>query len=501
MLGKHETIHGSWNSQLTFVLAATGAAVGLANLWKFPYLAGMHGGGFVIAYALCLLLVGIPIVMAEVALGRQGRKSPITSLNSLVTKAGSARAWKSIGILSVVSGFLILALYSVVGGMALAYVFSSAFGEFAGGGPAQVVDVLRRLQSSPSYFSSWHTLFLLLVVVVLARGVNRGLERAARILLPLMVVLIMILLFFSIQNGEMAKGANYLFTMRKLTPQAWLDALGHAFFTLGIGTGAMMAYGAYMPSRAKIGRLMLIVALLDLLVAVAAGLVIFPILFAGDLEPIAGFGLIFHSMPLAYSSMDGGQFMSVMFFVLVTFAAWSSAIAVMEPAVAWCVEKFNVNRRFATLIVAVAAWGVGVAAILSFSSWQNVQLSGISIFNGLDIVTSRFLLPLGGFLIAVYVGWVLKKEFIGSEFSNYQPWFFSLWRLILRWFAPIAVITIFVANLIELGEDLCKKEDSVFCSAFGSMSKQSLPGSHTLPPGSSQLNPLPVEQAVPVSVE
>ncbi|UZE96833.1 sodium-dependent transporter [Alkalimarinus alittae] len=467
MLGKHETIHGSWNSQLTFVLAATGAAVGLANLWKFPYLAGLHGGGFIIAYALCLLLVGIPIAMAEVALGRQGRKSPITSINALVKKAGSAPAWKSIGVLSVISGFMILTLYSVVGGMALAYVFSSAFGEFVGGEPAQVVDVLRRLQSSPSYFSSWHTLFLLLVVVVLARGVNRGLERAVRILLPLIAVLMLILLLFSVQNGAMKEGVNFLFSMRKLTPQGWLDALGHAFFTLGVGAGAMMVYGAYMPSHAKIGRLMLIVAVLDLVVAVAAGLVIFPILFVSSLEPVAGFGLVFHSMPLAYSTIEGGQFMSVMFFVLVTFSAWSSAIAVMEPAVAWCVEKFNVNRRFATLLVAVSAWGVGVAAILSFSSWQGVQFSGIGIFNGLDIATSRLLLPLGGLLISLYVGWVLQKEFIGPQFENYQPWFFSLWRLILRWFAPVAIVTIFVSNLFELGEDLCEKgSDSLLCSTL-----------------------------------
>ncbi|WP_250655173.1 sodium-dependent transporter [Alkalimarinus coralli] len=466
MLGKHETIHGSWNSQLTFVLAATGAAVGLANLWKFPYLAGVHGGGFIIAYALCLLLVGIPVVMAEVALGRQGRKSPIGSINALVVRAGSARAWKSIGILAVISGFLILTLYSVVGGMALAYVFSSAFGEFVGGQPGQVVDVLRRLESSPSYFSSWHTLFLLLVVVVLARGVNRGLEKAARILFPMMVILISVLLLFSMRHGEMERAVNFLFTLRKLTPQAWMDALGHAFFTLGIGAGAMMVYGAYMPGRAKIGRLMLTVALLDLLVAVAAGLVIFPILFVGHLEPIAGFGLIFHSAPLAYSTLEGGQFMSVIFFVLVTFAAWSSAIAVMEPAVAWCVEKFNVNRRFATLLVAIAAWGVGVAAILSFSSWQHVQLYGINVFNGLDIVTSRLLLPVCGLLIALYAGWFLKKEFIGEQFANYQSWFFSLWRLILRWFAPLAVVTIFFVNLFELRHDLCEKDHRrAFCSA------------------------------------
>lgn len=467
MLGKHETVHGSWNSQLTFVLAATGAAVGLANIWKFPYLAGQHGGGFIIAYAVCLLLVGVPIAMAEVALGRQGRASPITSINTLVAKAGSAKAWKSIGLLSVISGFLILTLYSVVGGMALAYVFSSAFGEFAGGDPAQVVDVLRRLQSSPSYFASWHTLFLLLVVVVLARGVNRGLERAARVILPLMILLIVILVLFSMQNGSMNDSVNYLFTVRKLTPQAWLDALGHAFFTLGVGVGAMMVYGAYMPSHAKIGRLMLIVALLDLAVAVAAGLVIFPILFAGYLEPSAGFGLVFHSMPLAYSSLHGGQFMSVMFFVLVTFAAWSSAVAVMEPAVAWCVERFNVNRRFATLLVAVSAWVVGVMAILSFSSWREIQFSGIGIFNGLDIVTSRLLLPLGGFLISIYVGWVLNKAFIGSQFENYQPWFFSLWRLILRWFVPAAIIIIFASNLFELGEDLCESgKDRLLCSTF-----------------------------------
>ena len=467
MLRKHESIHGSWNSQLTFVLAATGAAIGLANFWKFPYLVGMHGGSFIVAYAVCLLLVGIPVAMAEAALGRQGRRSPITSMKSLVARSGSNRAWGSIGVLSVISGFLILTLYSVVGGMALAYVFSSAFGEFVGGGQHQVIDVLRRLQSSPSYFSSWHTLFLLLVVVVSVRGVNRGIERAVRPLLPLMFILLLVLLLFSVRNGDVDQGLNFLFTMKKLTPQAWLDALGHAFFTLGIGSGVMMVYGSYMPGRAKIGRLVLIVAILDLLVAVAAGLVIFPVLFVNDLSPVAGFGLIFQSMPLAYSNMEGGQFFSVMFFVLITFAAWSSAIAVMEPAVAWLVERLNANRGFATFIVSVAAWCLGVAAILSFSVWQDVQFMGVRIFNGLDIVTSRLLLPLVGFLVAIYVGWFLKADFIGEEFSNYQPWFFSLWRLILRWFAPIAIAVIFLTNLSELGEDLCAQEGEQFvCSAF-----------------------------------
>jgi len=467
MLGKHETIHGSWNSQLTFVLAATGAAIGLANFWKFPYLAGTHGGGFIVAYGICLLLVGIPVAMAEVALGRQGRRSPITSMKSLVARAGSNRAWGSIGALSVISGFLILTLYSVVGGMALAYVFSSAFGEFAGGGQHQVVDVLRRLQSSPSYFASWHTLFLLLVVVVSVRGVNRGIERAVRPLLPLMFILLIVLLLFSVRNGDIDQGLKFLFTMKKLSPQAWLDALGHAFFTLGIGSGVMMVYGSYMPGRAKIGRLVLIVAILDLLVAVAAGLVIFPVLFVNDLSPAAGFGLIFQSMPLAYSNMVGGQFFSVMFFVLITFAAWSSAIAVMEPAVAWLVERLETNRGFATFIVTVAAWCLGVVAILSFSSWQDIQFLGIRVFNGLDIITSRLLLPLVGFLVTLYVGWFLKAEFIGDEFSNYQPWFFSFWRLMLRWFAPIAIAIIFLTNLFELGENLCAQGDEQFvCATF-----------------------------------
>jgi NSS family neurotransmitter:Na+ symporter len=469
MLGKHETIHGSWNSQLTFVLAAAGAAIGLANFWKFPYLAGTHGGGFIIAYGVCLLLVGIPVAMAEVALGRQGRRSPITSMNALVARAGSNRAWGSIGSLSVISGFLILTLYSVVGGMALAYVFSSAFGEFTGGAQHQVVDVLRRLQSSPTYFASWHTLFLLLVVVVSVRGVNRGIERAVRPLLPLMLILLLSLLLFSVRNGDIDKSMNFLFTMKKLTPQAWLDALGYAFFTLGIGSGVMMVYGSYMSGRAKIGRLVLIVAILDLLVAVAAGLVIFPVLFANDLPPVAGFGLIFQSMPLAYSNMVGGQFFSVMFFVLITFAAWSSAIAVMEPAVAWLVERLNTNRGFATFIVTLAAWGLGVVAILSFSAWQDVQFLGVKIFNGLDIVTSRLLLPLVGFLVTIYMGWFLKAEFIGDEFSNYQPWFFSLWRLILRWFAPLAIVVIFLTNLFELREDLCANErDQIICVTLNS---------------------------------
>ncbi len=467
MLGKHETIHGSWNSQLTFVLAAAGAAIGLANFWKFPYLAGTHGGGFIVAYSVCLLLVGIPVAMAEAALGRQGRRSPITSMKSLVSRAGSNRAWGSIGVLSVISGFLILTLYSVVGGMALAYVFSSAFGEFSGGELHQVVDVMRRLQSSPTYFASWHTLFLLLVVVVSVRGVNRGIERAVRPLLPLMFILLLVLLLFSFQNGDVEQGLKFLFTMKELTPQAWLDALGHAFFTLGIGSGVMMVYGSYMPGRAKIGRLVLIVAILDLLVAVAAGLVIFPVLFENDLSPVAGFGLIFQSMPFAYSNMPSGQFFSVMFFVLITFAAWSSAIAVMEPAVAWLVEKLNANRGFATFIVSVAAWCLGVVAILSFSAWQDIQFLGIKAFNGLDIVTSRLLLPLVGFLVTIYAGWIVKPEFIGEEFSNYQPWFFGLWRLILRWFAPLAIATIFLTNLFELGEDLCTQEkDAFICATF-----------------------------------
>jgi len=447
-----QNIHGSWANRWIFILAATGSAVGLGNIWKFPYIAGENGGGaFVLVYLLFILGVGVPIMMAEVLVGRRGRQSPINSMREVALEADHSPKWSLVGWMGALAGFLIFSFYSVVAGWVLAYVAAMGNGEFLDIGSEQAGKVFNDLLADPQALLIWHTVFVILVMTVVMGGVNKGLERATRIMMPALFVLLLVLLGYSMTTGSFGEGVEFLFHFdpSELSWDAVLVALGHSFFTLSLGMGAIMAYGSYMPKNASIGGTVLTIAALDTIVALVAGLAIFPIVFANSLDPGAGPGLMFITLPVAFGQMPGGQIFGFMFFVLVGLAAWSSAISLMEPGVAWMVERFGMSRGPVCIILGLIVWILGIGALSSFNVGSGISLFGMNIFDFLDFITANVMLPLGGLFVAFFAGWILKQHISENELDIKDARIYLVWSVLIRYIAPIAVAAIFILNLIE----------------------------------------------------
>lgn len=446
-------MHGAWSSRWTFVLAATGSAVGLGNIWKFPYIVGENGGGaFVLVYLLCILMVGLPVMVAEVMLGRRGRQSPINTMRYLTEQAGLHGAWNAIGWLGVIAGLMILSYYAVIAGWALHYIGHMASGTFQGVTAEQAGSIFNELLADRDTLIFWQTIFLLITVAVVAGGVTKGLGVAVRILMPLLFVLLLVLLVFSYQSGNFARGFSFLFSFNyeALTWEGVLKAMGHAFFTLSLGMGAIMAYGAYMPEHARIGRTVLAVGFLDTLVALVAGLAIFPIVFANPtIEPSSGPGLMFVSLPVVFGNMPGGLLFGSLFFVLVTLAAWSSAISLIEPAVAYLVESRNFHRITANLLLGLIAWIVGLGSVLSFNIWSESRIAGFNFFEFMDFLTSSVMLPLTGLFIAIFVGWIMRPQAVREELSDESDKVFYRWHWIVRYISPLAILVVFVMGIYK----------------------------------------------------
>jgi len=446
-------MHGAWASRWTFIMAATGSAVGLGNMWKFPYVAGSNGGGaFVLVYLGCILLIGVPVMMAEALIGRQGRQSPVNSMRDVVNESGAHSRWRHVGWVGVAAGMLILSFYAVIAGWALAYIFEAASGELVGINGDTAGAIFGNLLADPSRLIFWQSVFMLLCIGVVVGGVKKGLGVAVEILMPLLFIMLLLLLGFSFFKGDFAAARNFLFNfnVELLTWRGVLEAMGQAFFTLSIGMGAIMAYGAYMPQNANIGKTILIVAFFDSLVAIVSGLIIFSIVFATPgIEPSAGPGLMFISLPIAFGGMPGGLLIGSAFFVLVSIAAWSSAISLLEPCVAWLIEAKNMGRVQANLLLAGFAWLLGLGSVLSFNVWSHIKLAGFTIFDFLDFLTANIMLPLSGLLIALFVGYAMKKELIDAQMAGTSPRVMKLWQVTLRYIAPVAISAVFVMGIVD----------------------------------------------------
>ena len=447
-MATHRTsIHGQWSSKLAFILAATGSAVGLGNIWKFPYIAGENGGGaFVMIYLICIAAMGIPIMMSEVMLGRRGRQSPINTMHTLANEESQSRLWGLLGWMGVLAGFLILSYYSVIAGWALAYVFETAEGSFLGSQTDAVDSVFIGLISDPVNLLIWHSIFLLLTTFVVARGVAAGLESAVRLLMPSLFILLLVLVGYAMTQGHFMQGLSFLFwpDFSKLDGHAVLAAMGQAFFTLSLGMGAIMIYGSYLSQEASITRTCITVALADTLVAIIAGLAIFPIVFANGLEPSQGPGLIFKTLPIAFGRMPGGTFFGTLFFVMLVFAAWTSAISLIEPAVAWLVENHDFSRIKAALISGFITWLIGLGTVFSFNIWSEYTLFEMTFFDLLDYLTANVMLPLGGFLIAIFAAWLMREESIRDELALNHGLAYRVWYFLVRYVAPVGVIFVFM---------------------------------------------------------
>jgi NSS family neurotransmitter:Na+ symporter len=440
---------------MIFILAATGSAVGLGNVWKFPYMAGENGGGaFVLVYLACIALIGIPIMMAEVLLGRRGRQSPINTMSTLAQEAGASPRWAWLGWIGVLSGFLIMSFYSVIAGWALAYVVEAISGSFQGFTGESSANAFVGHISNPGVTAFWHTVFALMTAFVVARGVRSGLEKAVRILMPVLFLLLILLLGYAINTGYFEQGLQFLFNadFSKLSREGVLSALGHAFFTLSLGMGAIMVYGSYMPGKTSIATTTFTIAAMDTVVALVAGMAIFPIVFANGLEPGAGPGLVFISLPIAFGQMPGGLLFGTLFFVLLTFAAWTSAISIIEPAVAFLVENRGMRRKKAAGVIVGLAWAIGLLTVMSFGGWGfEFEFAGAKktdgIFDILDIATTNFMLPLGGLAIALFAGWVMSRKDTVDELAVGDGMLFSVWRFLVRYVSPLGVVIFFLHSL------------------------------------------------------
>ncbi|MGI0118335.1 sodium-dependent transporter [Zooshikella sp. RANM57] len=470
----------TWATRWTFILAATGSAVGLGNIWKFPFITGEYGGGaFVLVYLLCVAFIGLPILMSEALIGRHARCNPITAMSNLAAESGKTRAWGLVGWMGVLAGFFILSFYSVVAGWALDYTLEIGRGTFNNVASGSTGKMFEDLIGDPKRLMIWHTLFMVITAFIIARGIHKGLENSVRIMMPTLFILLVVMVVYAVfKTDKFAEGLKFLFAFdmektfftyekvvdgavtackwaetgcdRVFTSKPLIAAMGHAFFTLSLGMGAIMAYGAYMPKQANIASTAITIVFFDTVVALLAGMAIFPIVFANGMEPSSGPGLLFISLPQAFGNMPFGQIFGCLFFFLVTIAALSSAISLIEPAVAYLTQRFSVGRVTATIGFSFLVWFLGIGSVLSFNEWADVKpFFGKTVFDFLDYLTANIMLPLGGMLIAIYAGWALKRSLVLNELALKNLLYFNLWRATSRVIAPVAVFVVFIVTLIQ----------------------------------------------------
>tara|TARA_B100000676_G_scaffold280685_1_gene305117 strand:- start:1117 stop:2493 length:1377 start_codon:yes stop_codon:yes gene_type:complete len=448
--------HGEWSSRTAFILAAAGSAVGLGNIWKFPYITGENGGGaFVIIYIMCVILIGIPIMLAEVYLGKRGRLNPIASIRYISERENRSKNWQIIGLIGILAGILILSYYSVIAGWTMAYASRTAFGVLNNIDAAGAAVIFENFIADPERLLAWHTIFCIITALVVSRGVKSGLENAVVRLMPALLVLLVALVFYSAIEGDFANGIKFMLypDFSQVTGKTILIAMGQAFFSLSLGMGALMVYGSYLSSDVSIPKTCVIVASLDTLVALLAGLAIFPIVISSGLEMTQGPGLIFQTLTVAFGAMPGGQLFGTLFFILLIVAAWTSSISLIEPMIIWLIEKYNVSRIQAAIFSAAIAWFIGIGTIISFNVGSDIKIFGLNIFDFLDYLTSNILLPMGGILITIYVSWLLSKEKVDSELKIKSRILRVLWYFSARVIAPIAVIFVML-NAIGINFDI-----------------------------------------------
>lgn len=445
---------GRWSSRWLFVLAAAGSAVGLGNIWKFPYIAGENGGGaFVLIYLVCVAFVGAPIMISEVMLGRKGRASPINTMRKLTQAAGASSRWTFLGWMGVLAGILILSYYAVIAGWALNYIWLTASGAFDSASAQVATTTFDRLQQDPLAMMGWHAAFMLITIWIVARGVSRGLEAAIKWFMPLLFVLLLVLLGYSMSSGGFAQGWAFMFDFNwsVVGPETWLIAMGQAFFTLSLGMGTMMVYGSYVPEDSHIGSTVLTIVALDTFVAVAAGLAIFPLVFVNGLEVGQGPGLMFVTLPLAFGQLPMGALFGTVFFVLVSFAAITSAISLTEPAIAYVVEEYNAKRSRVAISLGVFCWLLGLGTVFSFNIWADVKpLFGLNFFELVDQLSQNIMLPLGGLLIALFTVWALPQIIVREQLEVSSDRVMLCWRVIGGVIAPLGVAAVFVYTLLPL---------------------------------------------------
>ncbi|MDG2106683.1 MAG: sodium-dependent transporter [Gammaproteobacteria bacterium] len=475
MANQRQSIHGQWSSKIMFIFAATGSAVGLGNIWKFPWMVSESGGGaFVLIYIASVILIALPIMVAEVFIGRHGKQNPVASLQYLSKESSSFDVteiddalnrvktkkqkysnsddfsnWQLVGWGGIIAGIFILSFYSVIAGWTMSYILK------AGSGAFNLIDlegskmIFANLVADPIKLMGWHTAFMILTCYIVAQGVKGGLEKAVKFLIPGLFIILIGLAVYSTALSGFSDGMKYMFVpeLSKINSSVVLSAIGMAFFSLSIGMGSLMIYGSYLSNESSIGEVTAIVAFADTSVAILAGLIIFPIVFTYNLDPsTAGPGLIFETLPIAFGSMPGGSIIATLFFILLFFAAITSSISLIEPAISFLIERYSMSRVEASVKMGFITWFLGIGTLLSFNLISDYKLLGMNFFGILDGLTSKIMLPLGGLLMAIFTGYIVKKKIVMDELRM-GPRKFNFWLILIRYVAPIAVTLIFVRGL------------------------------------------------------
>lgn len=444
----------NFGSKLGAILAAAGSAVGLGNIWRFPYETGNHGGAaFILIYLGCVFLFGLPIMIAEFTVGRHAGASTGEAFKALAPKG----CWKYIGYLGVLTGFLILGYYSVVAGWTLEYIFQAVTNRFAGRSSSEFITMFQDFSLNPFRPLVWLFVFILLTHFIIVKGVQKGIERSSKVLMPVLFILILLLAVCSIMLPGAEKGIEFLLKpdFGKVTPSVFLGAMGQAFFSLSLGMGCLSTYASYFGKDTRLGHTAMSVGLIDTFVAVLAGLIIFPAAFSVGIQPDAGPSLIFITLPNVFQQAFSGVSVlayvcSILFYVLLALAALTSTISLHEVSTAFLHEKFNFSRGKAARMVTVGSLIIGIVASLALGVWSDYKIAGMNFFDALDFLTAKIMLPIGGMMTALFVGWVLNRQIVRDEVTNYgslKAGYYPVYIFILKYIAPIGIAAIFLNEL------------------------------------------------------
>jgi NSS family neurotransmitter:Na+ symporter len=442
----------NWSSRFAFLMASVGFAVGLGNIWRFPYVTGENGGAaFVLVYLACVFGIGAPILMAEVMVGRRGKGSPPTAMANVAEESGRSRHWKWVGGMGLLAAFTIEIVYSGVVGWVLWYLFKAVTTGFAGldgaGASAEFAGVL----GDTGGMLFWTLVGLGITGLIIYFGVQGGIERAVRIMMPLLFLLLVGLATYNYFAGGFDAAVEWLFTpdFSKVGFATVLAAIGQAFFSIGVAMGGMMTFGSYLSRDISITQSVLIIVIADTTVALVAGLVIFPAVFNNGLDPAAGAGLIFQTLPVAFAQMPGGHLFSILFFLMLSVAGITSMVGLVETVTHWVEERFGLVRHRSALAVVGSIAVLSVISLMSYNVLGDVGLGGRNFNDILDYFSNQILLPLGGLLIAVCAGWAMNKQSTREEFTTLNAAAYELWHFLIRFVVPPAVLVIFVMGVID----------------------------------------------------
>lgn len=439
----------SFGSKIGVIAATAGSAIGLGNIWRFPYVLGENGGGaFLFVYLAFILAIGIPVMLSEFVIGRSAQLNPYGAFKKLAP----GRPWFLIGIMGVGAAFMILAFYAAVAGWTLEYVFQSVKNGFTGKSPDELSTMFDEFRQDSLRPVIWFLVFMSLTAWIVISGVRKGIEKYTKILMPILLVILVVLCIRAITLPGAGAGLSFLFKpdFSKINAETILKALGQAFFSLSIGMGTLITYGSYIKKNDNLATTAVSVSFADTLIAILAGIAIFPAVFAFGIDPGAEEGLVFITLPTIFQQMPGGYYFSLLFFVLLAVAALTSTISVLEVVVAYFVEELKMTRKKATIFAALSISVLGIVAAGSWGWFENLTLFGSNIFGLLNFTSANILLPLGGFFIVAFIGWYFGKEKTRKEVGNegsLKARYLPVYMFIVKFIAPIAIALVFLNGL------------------------------------------------------